>query len=248
MTINAATSVTATFNSTPPPVTLTVAKSGTGAGTVSSAPAGIACGTDCSESVAPGTPFTLTATPAAGSTFIGWGGACSGTGSCPVTVSAATTVTATFTLTPVTLTVATSGTGSGTVGSTPSGISCGVDCTETVAHGTSLTLTATPAAGSTFIGWGGACSGTGSCPVTMSAATAVTATFNVDPRDSLGHEERHRHRYRVERAGRHQLRHRLQRVDRARCAASRSRPRRPPARPSPAGAAPAPAPAPAPSP
>src|SRR4030095_5918505 len=41
-----------------------------------------------------------------------------------------------------------------------------------------VTLTATPAAGSTFAGWSGACSGTGSCTVTMSAARSVTATFN----------------------------------------------------------------------
>jgi hypothetical protein len=43
-------------------------------------------------------------------------------------------------------------------------------------------LTAAPAAGSTFTGWsGGSCSGTGTCTVTLSAATTVTATFEVSP-------------------------------------------------------------------
>src|SRR5438093_768142 len=42
-----------------------------------------------------------------------------------------------------------------------------------------VTLTATPASGSTFTGWsGGGCSGTGSCSVTVTAAVSVTATFN----------------------------------------------------------------------
>jgi Divergent InlB B-repeat domain len=77
--------------------TLSVSKSGTGTGTVTSTPAGIACGTDCTESLAAGTQMTLTAAAASGSTFAGWsGGGCSGTASCVTTVSAATTVTATF--------------------------------------------------------------------------------------------------------------------------------------------------------
>jgi len=178
-TVNTATTVTATFNLTP--VTLTVAKSGTGTGTVSSAPAGVSCGSDCSESVTPGAQFTLTASAAAGSTFAGWSGACSGTGTCAVTVSAATTVTATFNLNPVTLTVTKSGTGAGTVTSAPAGISCGSDCSESVAPGTPFTLTATATAGSVFAGWSGACSGTGACAVTVNAATTVTATFNPAP-------------------------------------------------------------------
>ena len=45
-----------------------------------------------------------------------------------------------------------------------------------------MTLTAAPAAGSTFAGWSGAgCSGTGTCVVTINAATSVTAQFVVTP-------------------------------------------------------------------
>ncbi len=76
---------------------LTVSKAGTGTGTVSSAPAGINCGTDCTESYNQGTSVTLTATPAAGSKLSAWSGACTGTAAtCTVSMSAAKTVTASF--------------------------------------------------------------------------------------------------------------------------------------------------------
>src|SRR5438093_518215 len=77
-----------------PAPTLTVQR--IGSGTVTSNPAGIACGSDCTESYAPGTAVTLMAAPAAGSAFGGWSGACSGTGTCSVTLSASTSVTASF--------------------------------------------------------------------------------------------------------------------------------------------------------
>jgi plastocyanin len=75
------------------------------------------------------------------------------------------------------LTISRSGTGSGTVTSTPAGISCGSTCNASYTDGTSVTLTANPATGSTFSGWSGACSGTGSCTVTMSADQIVIADF-----------------------------------------------------------------------
>jgi PASTA domain/Divergent InlB B-repeat domain/Sortilin, neurotensin receptor 3, len=74
------------------------------------------------------------------------------------------------------LTVGKSGTGSGTVSSSPSGVSCGTACSHAFAYGTQVTLNANPDAGSTFAGWSGACSGT-SCQVTMSQGRRVTATF-----------------------------------------------------------------------
>jgi hypothetical protein len=85
----------------PGPV-LTVTRTGTGSGSVTSSPAGIACGTACLQSFASGTAVSLTAAPDLGSVFVGWsGGGCSGTGSCQVAVTAATTVTATFDQLPV---------------------------------------------------------------------------------------------------------------------------------------------------
>ena len=67
--------------------------------------------------------------------------------------------------------------GGGIVTSTPPGINCGNDCTEDYASGTQVSLTASPAAGSVFAGWTGACTGTGACDLTMDADKDVTATF-----------------------------------------------------------------------
>jgi uncharacterized delta-60 repeat protein len=77
-------------------VNLTVNKSG--AGTVTSSPAGIDCGATCLASFATGSNVTLTATGTGGSTFTGWtGGGCpAGTAPCVVSMAVATTVTATF--------------------------------------------------------------------------------------------------------------------------------------------------------
>ena len=177
VTMNAATTVTATFA----PVSagqfaLNVITQGSGS--VASNPAGISCGTDCSETYAQGTNVTLTATPQSGASFSGWSGACTGTGTCTVAMSATRTATATFTQITRTLTVTKAGTGAGNVASTPAGITCGSDCSEAYAQGTSVTLAAAASAGSTFSGWSGAgCSGTGTCVVSMSAAATVTATF-----------------------------------------------------------------------
>ncbi len=159
--------------------TLTVSKGGTGTGTVTSSPAGISCGTDCTEDYNENTVVTLTPSPDSGSTFVGW----TGDADCSdgnVTMNAAKTCTATFdTSTPNqhTLTVSKAGTGTGTVTSSPTGISCGADCTEDYNENTAVTLTPTPDAGSTFTGW----SGDADCSdgsVTMDAAKTCTATFD----------------------------------------------------------------------
>lgn len=77
------------------------------------------------------------------------------------------------------LTVSKAGAGSGTVTSNPVGLSCGATCSQNYTSGTLVTLSAAVDPGSTFTGWSGACSGTGTCSVTMSAARSVTATFGV---------------------------------------------------------------------
>src|SRR6202012_2483678 len=74
-----------------------------------------------------------------------------------------------------TLSVSVGGTGTGTV--TGLNVQCPGTCSVVYNAGTVVTLTATPTNGSTFAGWGGVCSGTGTCTVTMDAAKSVTATF-----------------------------------------------------------------------
>ena len=82
------------------------------------------------------------------------------------------------------ITVTRSGSGPGTVTSTPLGINCGSTCTADFPAGISVTFTAVAAPGSAFAGWSGACSGTDNkCSITSSAtngaaATNVIATFN----------------------------------------------------------------------
>lgn len=183
VTLSAATTVTAAFDVRQE--TITVTKAGTGNGVVSSTPAGIACGSDCAADFDYGTVVTLSASPAPGSTFAGWSGACTGTADCMVTLESAVDVTATFTLEVLTLSVTRAGTGAGSVTSAPAGITCGATCNADFDYGTLVTLTATATSGSTFSGWSGGCTGVGSCVVTLTAATSVTATFTLDRHDLM---------------------------------------------------------------
>lgn len=162
--------------------TLTVAKDGTGSGVVTSSPLGISCGNACSATFTNSSTVTLTAAAASDSTFAGWSGACSGTGSCVVSMQASRSVTATFTQTNRLLTVSRTGTGQGSVTSNPTGISCSTGCpSQSVSflQGASISLTASPASGSQFTGWSGACTGTSpTCTVTLNSSQSVSAQFS----------------------------------------------------------------------
>jgi len=79
-----------------------------------------------------------------------------------------------------TLTARKYGAGNGTITSNnPSEINCNVSCSFTYVEGTSVSLTATPANGSTFVGWLGDCSGMGPCSVRMEQSRTVRAAFNL---------------------------------------------------------------------
>jgi hypothetical protein len=73
------------------------------------------------------------------------------------------------------LSVETDGTGQGTV--IGGGIDCPGTCSASETPQSSVTLTATPAPGSTFTGWSGACTGTGACTVALPYDQNVIATF-----------------------------------------------------------------------
>ena len=184
VTMSASKTVTANYGGAS--YTLSVNSSGA-AGVVISSSTGHGGTTNYQRTgLAANTNVSLTAPSSAGGlTFTSWTG-CNSVSqtTCIVTMSASKTVTATFAVPTAlhALGVRKAGTGSGTVVSSPSGINCGTDCIEFYTGGTTVTLTAAAASGSTFSGWSGACTGTAlSCTVTLPVQSLVTATFAGPP-------------------------------------------------------------------
>ena len=182
------------------PVTLMVGGAGSGSGLVASsggpAPAlkcsildGNADSGSCHATYALGTSVTLSAAPADGSQFTGWGGDCSGTAACSISLDDSTHVVARFEVAQFTLVVIGAGTGSGlvhsAVGALPliaceitAGASGETGCDgDFLVSGRRITLLASPADGSRFSGWGGDCSGTSICSVLLDRDRVVSAAF-----------------------------------------------------------------------
>ena len=186
-----------------PAVSVSVTGSGAGSGFVQSNPTGIDCningGTasgNCSINYSTGLQISFEEGPTNGSTFTGWGGACASAGTnqfCTITITAATNVIANFASSGAADTVAVSllGSGSGTVNDNLALMSCsragGTNsgtCSANYPVGSQVTLTATPAAGSAFMGWGSPCSGTSpTCTFMVNAPLSIGATFT---QQSLG--------------------------------------------------------------
>jgi len=175
---------TATFDVEGPPpageVTVSVSISGAGTGRVTSTPAGIDCGVVCAAAFDAFTRVELTATADPGSEFGGWGGA----GDCldgQLVTDRDLSCIASFAALPAdtfTLTVIRLGAGVGAVVSSPLGISCGADCAEEYAPGSEVRLSTRPDPGSTFLGWGGDCSGAALyANVVVDADKTCTATY-----------------------------------------------------------------------
>lgn len=166
---------------------LVVSKTGDGTGDVTSDPLGISCGSTCSAEYESGRTVQLFATPASGSVFVGWAGACSGTSTCSVTMNSARAVTAMFARDSFTVVVSRGGTGTGSVAvedasGTP--LTCagdGATCSVEVSGTNILRLIATPSGASTFLGWAGDCGGTvDSCTLFVDRDRDVGAVF-ADP-------------------------------------------------------------------
>jgi GH25 family lysozyme M1 (1,4-beta-N-acetylmuramidase) len=160
------------------PVRITsLSVSRTAGGTVTSSPVGINCGSTCRAYFDPMGSVGLAATPSAGATFLGWGGACSGASTCTVSMVGNKSVSARF---GYTLTEAVSGAGPGQI--TTGATACTSSCQTTYVAGTSVTLKATPGPDALFSGWSGACSGTSTtCVVVMNASQQANANFGDKP-------------------------------------------------------------------
>ncbi|HOE14562.1 MAG TPA: SBBP repeat-containing protein, partial [Candidatus Saccharicenans sp.] len=97
LTMNSDKVITAKFAPEGATYTLTVVKSGSGSGTVTSDDEAINCGTVCSQSYTSGTLIKLTATPDENSGFEGWSGDISSTSSTvPVIINGDMTIIAVF--------------------------------------------------------------------------------------------------------------------------------------------------------
>ncbi len=153
--------------------------------------ADVATGT-CEALVADGTPVTVTSTPdepegdAPPQQFVGWGGVCleERTPTCTITASGGDQIASAAFTGPKSLSVTLDGVGGGTVSgggiacSRTSGVNAGT-CSQSLAHGTNVTLTAEAAPASTFVGWSGACSGASTtCVVAMTSARTARASFS----------------------------------------------------------------------
>jgi sugar lactone lactonase YvrE/uncharacterized surface protein with fasciclin (FAS1) repeats len=164
---------------------LVVEKTGTGSGTVASTISAIDCGVLCTGVFNTGTTVTLKATPALGSYFLGWSGACRGTRDCTVRMTEVRNVIAQFQAAAA-LVVTPIGQGLGTVTGRSPRISCTSTslqpCVSFHRDGTSIQLTARSSRGSRFVGWMGACSGTGTCRVNLRHPDAVHVFPIFEPR------------------------------------------------------------------
>lgn len=158
---------------------LSVSKSGNGTVTGN----GINCGTSCGVTLDYGTAVTLTATPATGNLFSSWGGDCTTTSgnTCQTTMDKARTISAAFVVQPTSYRISVTLNGSGSVSSSPKGISCGRTCSALFKTGSSVKLTATPARKHSFKSWSGTvCNGSTAttCTLVVTQDVSLTASFN----------------------------------------------------------------------
>jgi len=176
-TVNGPLAITATFVKLQ---TLTVTATGNGSGTVTgngiscTITGGVTSGT-CSAPVAEGTSVNLSATITGNTRFGGFSNACSGS-SCSFTMPAGNATANAQFVKQYTVSVTVGGSGTGTVTSTPSAISCPGTCSASFDELTSVSLSAAPNGGATYA-YSVDCSGTSCSFASLSQNESVTATF-----------------------------------------------------------------------
>jgi hypothetical protein len=178
-TYKAATNVVQTFTIAANKVTLTISKSGTGNGTITSLPAGIDCGVDCQASFNAAALVKLKVQAATDSKFVGFSGN-EDCGDGNLILNENKTCNAIFELLPTTpavenLVLSLKVTGNGSVTSTPAGINCSPTCEATFVSGTHINLTAKPAKDFKFAGFSGSACTEGH--LTLRTLTQCEATF-----------------------------------------------------------------------
>ena len=181
-------SINATFSRRQ--VSLSLSLSGAGAGSLllnGSTACTLTTGqnsTTCSQLFDIGRVVTVSGLAADGATFGGLGGDCAGTDPCTVTMNTSRSVSGSFTRTQVAVTVNLTGLGAGQVqlGATMCSIALlqgNAVCTRLVDVGSTITIGASPLAGSVFAGFGAPCApGVSSCTFVVNAPVAISATFN----------------------------------------------------------------------
>ena len=150
-------------------------------GSVRSFPVGITCGDQCEFDYVKNTVVKIDAEAMMQSNekfvFLGWEGDCSGTGDCMLTMTSSKSVRAKFAKN-FRIAVTKSGARSGTVLSSPPGISCGSVCDSDFPIGETVQLNALPDVGARFVRWSGDCTGSGICEVVVDKDIQVNAEFD----------------------------------------------------------------------
>ena len=167
--------------------TLTVSRSGSGL--VTSNPSAISCGSSCTARFTQGTSVSLSASVDVGQNFIGWSGACQGSGTCSVTMNSNLSVNAQF-VSSSDYQIKTIRPPHGQITSAPEGIVCGLgtfDCLKKFGKDAAIVLTATPQEGYDFVRWTGCQTPQGtSCSLVLNQpTTTIKALFRAKPKYPL---------------------------------------------------------------
>ncbi|MCA9837037.1 MAG: lamin tail domain-containing protein [Trueperaceae bacterium] len=155
--------------------------SGSGKGKILSQSGNLNCSEACEVLFGENEKISLVAEALPGSSFVAWEGACTGAGSCELSMNNSKLLGARFEAlasNEASLQITRLGNGSGKVSAAGTNLNCGNTCYEVFAKNSAVTLVAEALPGSSFIGWQGACSGSGPCNLNLTENAQVSAEFS----------------------------------------------------------------------